>query len=88
MLQPIGIFAIAAVFRAARRLHIGRAPGLWAERPQNRGGMKRAGADLHVIGLQDRAALRRPKGLQAQDEALERSRRIEPRRLKILCQSA
>ena len=36
--------------------------------------MKRAGADLHVIGLQDDAAVIRPIALQRQDQSLERAR--------------
>ncbi len=35
--------------------------------------MKRAGADLHVVGLEDHAAIVRPEALQRQDQALKRS---------------
>jgi hypothetical protein len=35
--------------------------------------MKGAGADLHVVGLQDDAALVGPEALQRQDQALKRA---------------
>ena len=60
VLQPVGILAVAAVLRAARRLHVRGAPRLRAERAQERRRVRRAGADLHVVGLQQRAALARP----------------------------
>ena len=71
MLQPVGVLAIAAVGRPARRLDIGGAPRLRPERAQRRRRMERAGADLDVVGLQDHAALRRPEALQFQDQALK-----------------
>ena len=80
MLQPIGIFAVAAILRPARWLHIGRVPGFRAERAQRRRRMKGARADLHVIGLQDHAAVIRPITLQRQDQALERAFRAQVRR--------
>ena len=64
VLQPVGIFAVAAVLGPARGLHIGRIPGLRPERAQRRRGMEGAGAHLHVVGLQDHAALLRPEPLQ------------------------
>jgi hypothetical protein len=33
--------------------------------------MEGAGADFHVVGLQDHAALLRPEALQRQDDILE-----------------
>ena len=39
--------------------------------------MEGAGADLHVIGLQDDAALLRPEALQRQDQPLEGARRLQ-----------
>ena len=35
--------------------------------------MEGAGADLHVVGLQEHAAVVRPIALQRQDQALERA---------------
>src|SRR5579863_4387750 len=79
MLQPVGVFAIAAVLRPPRGLDIGRAPGLGPKRAQRRRWMERARADLHVIGLEDDAALPRPKALQSEDQTLKRAGRIERR---------
>ena len=75
VLQPVGVLAVAAVLRPARGLHIGGVPGLRPERAQRGRGMEGAGADLHVVGLQDDAALIRPIALQRQDQALERALR-------------
>ena len=71
MLQPVRIFAIAAVFRPARGLHIGCIPRLRTERPQSGRRMEGAGAHFHVIGLQDDAALFRPKPLKGEYQPLE-----------------
>src|SRR5215468_151296 len=71
MLQPVRVFAVAPVGRAARGLHIGGAPRLRPERAQCRRRVKRAGADLDIIGLQDDAALLRPIALQGQDQPLK-----------------
>ena len=71
VLQPVGVLAVAAVGRPARRLHVGAAPGLGPERAQGRRRMEGAGADLHVVGLQDDAAALRPERLQRQNEGLE-----------------
>ena len=74
VLQPVRVLAIAPVLRPARGLHIGGVPGLRPERAQRGGGMEGAGADFHVIGLQDDAALLGPEILQRQDQPLERLR--------------
>ena len=71
VLQPVRVLAIAAVRRPARGLHIGGAPRLGPERAQRRRRMEGAGAHLHVVGLQDHAALLRPVSLQRQDQRLE-----------------
>ena len=47
--------------------------------------MKGAGADFHVIGLQDHAALVRPEALQRQDQSLERTFRAHMRGQRIHC---
>ena len=60
VLHPVGVFAVTTVFGAPRRLHIGRPPGFRSDRPQEGRGMGRAGANFHIIGLQQRAALSSP----------------------------
>ena len=71
VLQPVGVLAIAAIGRAARGLHIGGGPGLGAQGAQGGGRMEGARANLHVIGLQDGAALTGPIAHQAQDDLLK-----------------
>ncbi len=71
MLQAVGILTVAAVFWAARRLHVSRFPRLGAERAQEGRGMKRAGADFDVVRLQDHAALLGPIVLQGKDQLLK-----------------
>ena len=73
VLQPVRVLAVAAVLRPARGLHIGGLPRLRPQRAQRRRRMERAGADLHVVGLQDDAALLGPEALQRQDQTLERA---------------
>jgi hypothetical protein len=77
VLQAIGVLAVAPILGTARGLHIGRLPGFRAERAQGRGGMKSAGADFHVVRLQDHAALLGPITLKDQNQGLERFRGIE-----------
>src|SRR5262245_31964938 len=77
VLQAIGIFTVAPVLRPARGLHVGGIPGLWTQGTQCRCRMKGARAYLHVIGLQDRAALLSPVLLQAQNQVLERCARLQ-----------
>ena len=71
MLQAVGVLAVAAILGTARGLHVGRAPGLGADGPQEGGGMEGTGAHFHVVGLQQGAALFVPVFLQAQDDLLE-----------------
>ena len=75
MLQPVGVFAIAPIGRPARGLDIGGGPGARAQTAQGGCRVKGARAHLHVIGLQDGAAARRPIALQAQDDLLKTARR-------------
>ena len=79
VLQPVGIFAVAAVLRPPRRLHIGRIPWPRAKRAQGGRGMEGAGAHFHVVGLQDHAAVIGPITLQRQDQSLERAFRAHMR---------
>src|SRR5947207_1917639 len=69
--QAIRIFAVAPVFRAARWLHVRGAPRFRTERAQKRRGVRCTGADFHVVGLQERAALAAPVVLQRQNELLK-----------------
>ena len=71
VLEPVRVLAVAAVLRAPARLHVRRLPRLRAQRAQEGGGVARAGADLHVVGLQEGTALAVPVVLQAQDDLLE-----------------
>ncbi|ALD91358.1 hypothetical protein CR3_2148 [Cupriavidus gilardii CR3] len=71
VLQPVRVLAIAAVLRAARRLHIGGAPRLGADRAQEGMHVRGTGANLQIDGLQQRASLPVPVGLQGQDHLLE-----------------
>ena len=64
MLQPVGVFAVTAILRPARRLDVGGAPRQRPERPQGGGRMKGSCTDLEVIGLQNDAALPCPIMLQ------------------------
>src|SRR5579871_4564262 len=73
VLQAVGVFAITAVLRPPRRLHISGVPSLRPQRPQGGCGVKGTGAHLHVIGLQDDAALLRPEALQRKNKPLERT---------------
>src|SRR5450432_444645 len=71
MLQAKRVLAVAPVGGPARGLHVGGAPGLRSHRAQEGPGMEGAGANLHVVRLQDHAALLRPVTLQAEDQLLE-----------------
>ena len=71
VLQAVGVLAIAAILGAAAGLHVGGLPGLWADGAQEGGGVRSAGADFHVIGLEQCAAVFGPVGLQFQNDLLE-----------------
>ena len=71
MLQAIGVFAVAAIGRAAARLHIGEASRLWANRAQKSHGVKGAGAHFHIQWLHNGTALLRPIVLERQNQALK-----------------
>ncbi len=71
MLQTIGVFSVAAVFRSARGLNVGGVPGLGANRAQKSRRMKGTCTNLHIERLQDHATLRGPELLQGQDQILE-----------------
>ena len=72
MLHAIRVLAVATVLGAARRLHVGGLPRLRADGAQEGGGVAGAGADFHVVGLQQGAALFAPVLLQAKNDLLKR----------------
>ncbi|MPM97127.1 hypothetical protein SDC9_144300 [bioreactor metagenome] len=71
MLATVGVLAIAAVLGAAAGLHIGSLPWLRPQGAQEGGGVRGARPDLHVVGLQEGAALVGPVGLQSKNDLLE-----------------
>ncbi len=71
MLQPVGVVAVAAIFRTTAGLHIGGLPRLGAEGAQKGGGVAGAGAHFHVVGLKNGTALPGPIGLQGEYEVLK-----------------
>src|SRR5712692_2775606 len=70
--QPMGILTEAAVRRTPRRLHVRDVPVPGPEHAQKRFRMHRAGADLDVERLLQRAAARGPELGEPEDQALER----------------
>src|SRR5437879_12565727 len=71
VLQPIGVLAVAAVLWPARGLHVRGIPRLRTDRAQESGGVEGTRAHLHVVGLQQHAALAIPELVQPQDQLLE-----------------
>jgi len=71
VLQAVGVFAVAAVFGAPARLHVSGLPGLGANGAQEGRGVAGARTHFHVVGLQQRAALCVPIGLEFQNDVLE-----------------
>jgi hypothetical protein len=74
VLEPIGVLAISAIDRTARRLNIGGLPRLLAQRAQDRRRMQRTGANLDILRLENRAALFGPVAVKGQDQVLKRQR--------------
>ena len=73
VLQTVRVFTIATIGRTAGRLNIGRSPRAITERTQCRRRVEGASTNLHVVGLQNCAALFSPVGLEPQDDLLERT---------------
>src|SRR6185369_3644635 len=69
--KAVGVLAVAAVGWAAARLDVSRAPRIRPKRAKNRRGMKGPRPHLHVIGLQDYAALPAPIAVKREDQVLE-----------------
>ena len=85
MLEPVGVLAVAAVGRAAAGLDEGGVPRLGPERAQRRRGVEGARAHLHVVGLEDQAALLAPIIVERQDQLLEGGRldaKVSPSRVQ------
>ncbi len=72
VLQTVGVFAIAAIDRAARGLDVGGLPRLFAEGAQDRRRVQCACANFNIVRLQNDAALFGPVMMQGQDQVLER----------------
>ncbi len=71
VLQAVRVLAITAVLGTARGLHVRGIPRLRPDGTQESRGVERARAHLHVIGLQQHAALAIPELVQPQDQLLE-----------------
>ena len=71
MLQPVRVLAVTAVLGTSRRLHIGGFPRFRADGAQEGRGVEGAGADFHVIGLKQGAAVLVPVLVQLEDDLLE-----------------
>jgi hypothetical protein len=71
VLHPVGVLAVTAIGRPARRLYIGGAPGLGTEYTQKGGWMEGTCTDLNIVGLMNDAALRSPVILQGQYKLLK-----------------
>jgi hypothetical protein len=71
VLHAVRVLAVAAVLGAARRLHVGGLPRLRADGAQEGGGVAGAGADFHVVGLEQGTALFVPVLLETQDDFLK-----------------
>ena len=71
LVQPVGIFAVAAVGGAAAGLHVSHAIGFGAENAEECFGRHGAGADLEIVGFLDDAAAVGPVLFEAEDGLLE-----------------
>src|SRR5437868_8597975 len=71
MAEPVWVLAIPPVGRAAARLDIGRAPRVRPKRAQHRRGVERPRPHLHIVGLEDDAALRAPIVMERENQVLK-----------------
>lgn len=71
VLQPVRFFTVAAVSRSTTRLDVCRIPDLRPYSPQKGSGMERASTDLHIEWLENYTAMRCPKLLEGQNQALK-----------------
>lgn len=71
MLHAIRIFAVSSIRGTPAWLGISSPPGLRAQGPEERSGMKGARPHFQIIGLVDNAALLCPEVMQRENEILE-----------------
>ena len=71
MLQPVGVFAVAAVRRSPAGLHVGGVPALRPDGSEKSRGVKGAGAHFEVQRLQNNTTLFGPELLKRHDQPLK-----------------
>jgi len=71
VLQPVGVFSVAAVGGTPRGLDVGHVPRFRAQRTQKGGRIEGAGPDLDVVGLLNHAALFRPVVVERKNQFLK-----------------
>ena len=71
MLQTVRVFTVATILRAARGLHVGGIPRFRADGAKECGGVKGAGADFDIVGLEQCAPLFVPEILETQNDFLK-----------------
>src|SRR5215212_5811793 len=69
--EPVGVLAVAAVGWAAARLDVSGPPRVGPKRAQHGGRMEGPCPHLHVIRLEDHAALIAPIAVEREDQVLE-----------------
>ena len=84
VLEAVRVLAVAAVLRAPRRLDVGGAPGLRPQRAQSGRRVEGRRPHLHVVRLEDDAALIGPEALKLQDQVLEGGRGLMPLGFRLL----
>ena len=70
VLEAVGVLAVASVGRPDARLDVRGAPRLRSEAAEERGRIRRSGAELRVVRLEDHAALVGPVALQRGEHVL------------------
>ncbi len=71
VLEPVRIFAVAAVRGSPGGFHIGHIPGFGSQGPEKGGRVEGAGAHLEVVGLLDDASLGGPVPFEGKDQFLK-----------------
>jgi len=78
VLEPVGVFAVAAVGGTAGRLNVGHVPGLGPEDAEKSSGVKGAGTFFAIVGLLNDATLFCPIPLQREDQILKCQNSVPP----------
>lgn len=78
LLKAIRILAVSPVIGADRRLDVRHVPRFGSKHAQEGGRVHRPSADLGVVRLGDEASVRRPEGLEVEDDGLEGGRHELP----------